>query len=112
MRVHDPVMEDSPWTEAELEAVFSSLPSGKSPRPTGIGYELIRIAWRTPILKARLSALMQRALKEGDLPVEYDYTAVIPGFKRGDPAAANNYRYLMMVNTLARVLGRLWRGAL
>ena len=88
--------------------MIKALPAGESERPAGVGYELIKLAWLIPKLKSRIEQLMQYALDYGELPVEFDFTEVVPGFKEeGDSADTQGYRYFMMIDIVCRVLGRL-----
>lgn len=66
-----------------------------------------QIRWLSPTLRKKYFFLFRFALEWGAFPPDFDFTNVVPGYKRNDSHDTNNYRYFMLIDTLCRVLGRL-----
>ena len=98
-------MLDCPFSLEELKKVISSLKSGKSPGLDGLATEVFKCSF--DILSPVLIKLFNIIFFSGNYPSQWSEGVITPIHKKDSLEDTNNYRGIMLINTLSKIYSHL-----
>ena len=102
--IHNDLL-DCPFSLDELKSVISSLKSGKSPGLDGLSTEIFKCSFE--ILAPVLIKLFNIIFLTGQYPVQWSEGVITPIHKKDSLEETNNYRGIMLINTLSKIYSHL-----
>ena len=89
----------------EVEAFLNSLSVGKAAGPDGINNRLLKQLSKP--LSNPLSDLFNSSLEHGKVPTTWKEANITPIFKKNDPSEISNYRPILLLNTIGKVMEKI-----
>ena len=96
---------DCPFSIEELKSVISSLKSDKSPGLDGLSTEIFKCSFH--ILEPVLIKLFNIIFFSGKYPDQWSEGVITPIHKKDSLEDPNNYRGIMLINTLSKIYSHL-----
>ena len=101
-----PTLTNINFTSLEVKSVLESLQLGKSSGPDGINNRILK-ELSSP-LSTPLSHLFNYSMSKGIFPDIWKEANVSPLFKKDDPSSVSNYRPISLLNTIGKVMEKLF----
>ena len=105
-----PIMPDIVITERGVEKLLSELNPQKAAGPDRIPTRLLKMM--SLEISPALTKLFQMSLNTGEIPKIWKHAIVQPIFKKGDRAAAQNYRPISLTCVCCKLLEHIIRSAI
>ncbi|GBM34236.1 hypothetical protein AVEN_60577-1 [Araneus ventricosus] len=100
------LLEESPFTEQELDSAFSNLKKGKAPGPDGVDNNIIKLIYYAD--KKFLLSFFNKCLKHSCFPDILKVGIIVLIRKPDkDPKDPNSYRPICLLSTFGKVLEEL-----
>ena len=101
-----PTLTDINFTSREVKSVLESLQRGKSSGPDVINNRILKEL--SPPLSRPLSYLFNYSMSKGIFPDIWKEANVSPLFKKDDPLSVSNYRSMSLLNTIGKVMEKMF----
>jgi Reverse transcriptase (RNA-dependent DNA polymerase) len=92
-------------TEAEIEDIIRKMKNNKSPGTNNITAEQLKYGGTT--LKREITELIQEVWRTERMPEAWKNAVILPIHKKGDVSDCNNYRGIVLLDTMYKVLSTL-----
>ena len=95
----------NPTTTDEVEAQIKCLKNYKASGPNSIPTSIFKIFRKS--LSVPLTEIINLSFNKGKFPTELKSANVIPVFKRGDKLEVNNYRPILLISNISKIIEKL-----
>ena len=99
------LIDDSPFTTADLDTVLSKMKRNKSPGVDGIHVELFK--WLSPQNRAIILQAANQCLQNEHMKPEDLHAIVASIYKKGDSSSLANYRPISLLNSCYKIVAAL-----
>jgi hypothetical protein len=97
----DAVPINAPFTQKELDDILRALPNGKAPGSDGLPFELIKCTRQA--YKVQLLFIYNYIWKHELAPTQWNTAVIHMLYKKNDPLIPENYRAIVLINTLKKI---------